>query len=133
MFVKRLESTTVWKQGSIARLQCSIKGSPELHTTWFFNDKELSAGGRYSMALKEGVTTLEIQDVVVSDGGNYTCEVFNEAGCESCSTKATVKGVSTQVRLIDTQFRVYNRDIGQCSVPPHPISLTSLNPLSSHV
>lgn len=30
---------------------------------------------------------------MLSDSGNYTCEVLNESGCESCSTKATVKGV----------------------------------------
>lgn len=93
VFVKRLEATTVWKQGSTARLQCTVKGSPELHTSWFFNNSELSVGGRYDMSLKDGVTTLEIQNVMLSDSGNYTCEVLNESGCESCSTKVTVKGV----------------------------------------
>uniref|UniRef100_A0A3B4WTZ8 Ig-like domain-containing protein n=1 Tax=Seriola lalandi dorsalis TaxID=1841481 RepID=A0A3B4WTZ8_SERLL len=89
VFVKRLEAATVWKQGSTSRLQCTIKGSPELHTTWFFNNSELSAGGRYSISLKNGVATLEIQEVMLSDSGNYTCEVLNESGCESCSTKVT--------------------------------------------
>uniref|UniRef100_A0A3B4WNS5 Ig-like domain-containing protein n=1 Tax=Seriola lalandi dorsalis TaxID=1841481 RepID=A0A3B4WNS5_SERLL len=74
VFVKRLEAATVWKQGSTSRLQCTIKGSPELHTTWFFNNSELSAGGRYSISLKNGVATLEIQEVMLSDSGNYTCE-----------------------------------------------------------
>lgn len=44
------------------------------------------------MSLKGGVATLEIQDVTLSDSGSYTCEVLNESGCESCSTKVTVKG-----------------------------------------
>ncbi|XP_049450272.1 titin-like [Epinephelus fuscoguttatus] len=91
VFVKRLEATTVWKQGSTARLQCTVKGSPELHTTWFFNNDELSAGGRYDISMKDGVATLEIRDVMLSDTGNFTCEVLNESGCESCSTKVTVK------------------------------------------
>lgn len=72
-----------------------VKGSPELHTTWFFNNSELSAGGRYGISMKDSVATLEIQDVILSDSGNYTCEVLNESGCESCSTKVTVKGVYT--------------------------------------
>uniref|UniRef100_A0A671TL56 Ig-like domain-containing protein n=1 Tax=Sparus aurata TaxID=8175 RepID=A0A671TL56_SPAAU len=93
-FVKPL-ATTVWKQGGTARLQCTVKGSPELHTSWFFNNSELSAGDRYGISLKDGVTTLEIKDVALSDSGNYTCEVLNESGCESCSTKVTVKGVQT--------------------------------------
>lgn len=93
--MKRLEASTVWKQGSTVRLQCSVKGSPELHTSWFFNNSELFAGGRYDIARKDGVTTLEIKDVMLSDSGNFTCEVLNESGCESCSTKAAVKGVWT--------------------------------------
>uniref|UniRef100_A0A7N8Y7R6 Ig-like domain-containing protein n=1 Tax=Mastacembelus armatus TaxID=205130 RepID=A0A7N8Y7R6_9TELE len=76
-------------QGSTARLQCTVKGSPELHTTWFLNNNELSAGGRYVISLKDGVSTLEVQDLTLSDSGNYTCEVLNESGCESCSTKVT--------------------------------------------
>lgn len=91
--MKRLEASTVWKQGSTARLQCSVKGSPELHTCWFFNGSLLSVGGRYEIGLKEGVTTLEIKEVMLSDSGSFTCEVLNESGCESCSTKVTVKGV----------------------------------------
>uniref|UniRef100_A0A3Q0SKN3 Ig-like domain-containing protein n=1 Tax=Amphilophus citrinellus TaxID=61819 RepID=A0A3Q0SKN3_AMPCI len=78
VFVKRLEATTIWKQGSTARLQCTIKGSPELHTTWFFNSSELPTGGRHAVSLKDGVATLEIHDVMLSDSGNYTCEVLND-------------------------------------------------------
>lgn len=95
VFVKRLEATTVWKQGSTARLQCSVKGSPELHTTWFFNNSELPVGGRYATSFKDGVAAVEISNVVSSDSGNYSCEVLNESGCESCSTKVTVKGVKS--------------------------------------
>uniref|UniRef100_A0AAX7UY94 Ig-like domain-containing protein n=1 Tax=Astatotilapia calliptera TaxID=8154 RepID=A0AAX7UY94_ASTCA len=89
-----LPSTTIWKQGSTARLQCTVKGSPELHSTWFLNNSELSTGGRHAVGLKDGVATLEIHDVLLTDSGNYTCEVLNECGCESCSIKVTVKGVS---------------------------------------
>ncbi|KAI4795897.1 hypothetical protein KUCAC02_029578 [Chaenocephalus aceratus] len=91
VFVKRLEASSAWRQGSTARLQCSVKGSPELHTSWFFDNSQLSAGGRYEISLKDGVTTLEIKDVTLSDSGSFTCEVLNESGCESCSTKVTVK------------------------------------------
>lgn len=97
IFVKRLEPTTVWKKGSSARLQCTVKGSPELHVTWFLNDKELSTNKKYRITFKEGLASLEISDVALLDSGNYTCEVLNEAGCESCSTKLTVKGLWTQL------------------------------------
>uniref|UniRef100_A0A669BVV8 Ig-like domain-containing protein n=1 Tax=Oreochromis niloticus TaxID=8128 RepID=A0A669BVV8_ORENI len=89
----QFSATTIWKQGSTARLQCTVKGSPELHTTWFLNNSELSTSGRHAVGLKDGVATLEIHNVMLTDSGNYTCEVLNECGCESCSIKVTVKGV----------------------------------------
>uniref|UniRef100_A0A3B5R6L4 Ig-like domain-containing protein n=1 Tax=Xiphophorus maculatus TaxID=8083 RepID=A0A3B5R6L4_XIPMA len=74
-FVKPLGSV----RGSTARLQCTVKGSPELHTTWFFNNSELSSGGRYAASFKDGVATLEINNVMLSDSGSYSCEVLNES------------------------------------------------------
>lgn len=76
-----------------ARVQCTVKGSPELHITWFMNDHELITGERHKITFKDGQAVLEINGVSVADTGNYTCEVLNEAGCESCSTLLTVKGV----------------------------------------
>ena len=92
-FIKRLESTVAWKQGSSARLQCTVSSSPDLQMSWFLNDRELSSGDRYSISLKDSVATLELRSVMLSDSGNYTCEVLNESGCESCTSKVTVKGL----------------------------------------
>lgn len=107
VFVKRLEANTVWKRGATARLQGSVTGSPMLHTSWFFNNSELCTGGRYELSLKDGVASLEVQGVDLSDSGNYTCEVLNESGCESCSTKVTVKGVwrGLQTPKVPNEFR----------------------------
>lgn len=84
----------MWKQGIAARMQCIVKGSAELKASWFLNDKELSDGDKYKITFKAGLATLEIIDVNVLDSGNYTCEVSNEAGSESCSTELSVKGLS---------------------------------------
>uniref|UniRef100_A0A3B5ART8 Ig-like domain-containing protein n=1 Tax=Stegastes partitus TaxID=144197 RepID=A0A3B5ART8_9TELE len=110
-------STAVWKQGSAARLQCTVKGSPELHTTWFFNNSELSAGGRYAISLKDGVATLEIQDVMLSDSGNYTCDVLNDSNfiavleCEvSGSAPFDVTWKKNKKRLsADKKFRIVSQ------------------------
>lgn len=87
-----MEPKILWKKGMSARLSCTIKGSPELHVTWFLNDKPLSFSEKHKISFKGGQATLEITDLSESDSGNYTCEVMNEAGCESCSSQVTVKG-----------------------------------------
>lgn len=93
-FVKKMEPKITWKQGIAARLQCTIKGSPELHIHWFWNERELSDGDKYKMSFKNGVATVEIMNLVVTDSGSYTCEVSNNAGSESCNTLVAVKGLS---------------------------------------
>uniref|UniRef100_A0A3Q3XM32 Ig-like domain-containing protein n=1 Tax=Mola mola TaxID=94237 RepID=A0A3Q3XM32_MOLML len=74
-FVKKMELKFTWKQGIAARLQCTVKGSPELHIHWYWNERELNDGEKYKMSFKNGVATLEIMNVVVLDSGSYTCEV----------------------------------------------------------
>ncbi|TNN69571.1 Titin [Liparis tanakae] len=90
-FVRKLEPVITWKQGIAARLQCTVKGSPELHIHWFWNERELVDGDKYKISFKSGVASLEIVNLVVTDSGSYTCEVSNNAGSESCNTLIAVK------------------------------------------
>lgn len=89
-----MENKITWKQGIAARLQCSVKGSPQLHSHWFWNERELSDGEQYKISFKSGVASLEIPNLLISDGGSYTCEVSNHAGSESCNALIAVKGLS---------------------------------------
>ncbi|KAA8595408.1 hypothetical protein FQN60_012543, partial [Etheostoma spectabile] len=91
IFVKKMEPKITWKQGIAARLQCSVKGSPELHIHWFWNERELGDGDKYKISFKNGVASLEIMNLLVTDSGSYTCEVSNNAGSESCNTLIAVK------------------------------------------
>uniref|UniRef100_A0A3B4YAV3 Ig-like domain-containing protein n=1 Tax=Seriola lalandi dorsalis TaxID=1841481 RepID=A0A3B4YAV3_SERLL len=103
-FVKKMEPKITWKQGIAARLQCSIKGSPELHIHWFWNERELSDGEKYKISFKNGVATLEIMNLMVTDSGSYTCEVSNNAGSESCNTLIAVKGLSNIAFTLHSLF-----------------------------
>ncbi|KAK1875087.1 Titin [Dissostichus eleginoides] len=90
-FVKKMENKITWKQGIAARLQCSVKGSPQLHIHWFWNERELSDGEKYKISFKSGVASLDILNLLITDSGSYTCEVSNNAGSESCNTLIAVK------------------------------------------
>uniref|UniRef100_A0A3Q3E3Q2 Ig-like domain-containing protein n=1 Tax=Hippocampus comes TaxID=109280 RepID=A0A3Q3E3Q2_HIPCM len=93
-FVKKMDPSVTWKQGIAARLHCTMKGSPELHIHWFWNERELSPGDKHKMSFTNGTATLEITNVLVTDSGRYTCEVSNNAGSESCNAAVAVKGLS---------------------------------------
>lgn len=100
-----MEPKITWKQGIAARLQCTVKGSPELHIHWFCNERELSGGDKYKISFKNGVATLEIMNLLVTDSGSYTCEVSNNAGNESCNTLIAVKGLSNLEFTVHPLFK----------------------------
>uniref|UniRef100_A0A7N8Y279 Ig-like domain-containing protein n=1 Tax=Mastacembelus armatus TaxID=205130 RepID=A0A7N8Y279_9TELE len=104
---KKLEPKVTWKQGVASCLQCTVKGSPELHIHWFLNDRELSEGEKYKISFKNGVATLEIMNLLVTDSGSYTCEVSNNAGSESCNTHIAVKGLpNLELQTVELECKV---------------------------
>ena len=55
--------------GSDIELNCISEGGPQLEYSWIVLDKQV---GNYSM--------LNISNAIVSNGGDYTCNVTNAAG-----------------------------------------------------
>lgn len=53
---------------------------------------EISSSPKYTMALTDLVSSLEIVNCTVEDGGDYVCVASSEAGTDRCSSTVTVKG-----------------------------------------
>ena len=64
----------MYSQGEQLMLNCSSEGGPELEYTWLFSG---------SMIPNANTSTLIINNVNTTDGGNYTCNVTNAAGFDS--------------------------------------------------
>ena len=62
---------TSYSQGEQLQLRCSSEGGPQLEYTWTFS------GG---MITNANSNILTIDNVTTSNGGNYTCNVTNNAG-----------------------------------------------------
>ena len=60
-------------QGQQLQLNCSSEGGPLLEYTWLFLDDIIP---------NENDSTLTIDNVTTTDGGDYTCNVTNDAGVD---------------------------------------------------
>ena len=62
----------MYLQGEQLVLNCQSDGGPELQYAWMFNSNEIT-----------NTSTLTINNVNTSNGGEYTCIVTNDAGSDN--------------------------------------------------
>ena len=62
-----------YSQGQQLQLTCSSEGGPQLEYTWSFLDDVIP---------NQSNSTLTIDNVTTTDGGDYTCNVTNDAGVD---------------------------------------------------
>ncbi|GLG99086.1 Fibroblast growth factor receptor homolog 1 [Gryllus bimaculatus] len=89
-FSKHFDSRVVKSVGNVIRLKCPAIGHPSLNITWLFNGKKVE-----KPSVKYGRWSLEIEDAMVPDTGNYTCVVCNELGCINFTYRVDVFGPLT--------------------------------------
>ena len=64
----------LYSQGQQLQLNCSSEGGPVLEYTWLFSG---------SIIPNANTSSLVIDNVNTAHGGDYTCNVTNEAGASS--------------------------------------------------
>uniref|UniRef100_A0A8C3BH28 Ig-like domain-containing protein n=1 Tax=Cairina moschata TaxID=8855 RepID=A0A8C3BH28_CAIMO len=83
--------------GSSIRMECKVSGSLPITAKWFKDGKEITDSAKCRSLCHENTMSLEIANLELSDSANYTCNISNIAGNDSCSAVLTVKG--TEVSL----------------------------------
>ena len=63
---------SVYSQGEQLVLNCLANGGPQLEYAWIFEGNEIA-----------NTSTLTINSVTASNGGEYTCNVTNDAGYDN--------------------------------------------------
>ena len=71
-FNVNVTGTNTYPQGDQLMLNCLSEGGPELEYSWIFEGNEIA-----------NTSILTINNVSTSNGGNYTCNVTNDAGYEN--------------------------------------------------
>lgn len=92
LFIKKLtKKDTVL--GSSIQMECKVSGSLPIYAKWFKDGKEITDSAKYRSLCHENTMSLEIANLELTDTANYTCNVSNIAGSDSCSAVLTVKGL----------------------------------------
>lgn len=78
--------------GDPAVLECTISGTPELKPKWYKDGMELSSGQKYKITFSKKISSLKVLSTDIGDTGDYTFEVSNEVGSDSCKMHLGVLG-----------------------------------------
>lgn len=91
-FVRTMKKAEVI-EGSAARFDVKLTGSPEPEVQWSKDDKPLTEGRKYRFDEgDDGVYSLFVNDVEADDEGVYKCEASNIKGEVSCTAPLEVEG-----------------------------------------
>lgn len=71
------------------RLRCNANGNPEPNITWLKNDEEPK---RNVGPITMNKWQLRVEDLIMTDSGNYKCIVCNYLGCIDHTFKVEVIG-----------------------------------------
>lgn len=101
-FVRTIRNAEVI-EGSAARFEVKIAGSPEPEVRWFKDDKPLKENRRLRFDEdNDGAFSLTVNDVKADDEGIYKCEAANVKGEIWCTAELIMERTFSLVLLIDS-------------------------------
>lgn len=82
--------------GRSAVFSCNVSAEPPPVITWRFNGVEITAGSKYTVMATAGETmttlsVLTINNLTVSDNGDYSCSAENDHGNETSTANLIVQ------------------------------------------
>uniref|UniRef100_A0A0S7EQR1 TITIN n=1 Tax=Poeciliopsis prolifica TaxID=188132 RepID=A0A0S7EQR1_9TELE len=103
-FTKRPSESIVDSTGKVVKMEARVSGSQPLTVTWYKDNQEIFASGKYDISFKNNMAVLCIRDSAVSDSSVYTCQASNEAGKVSCQVSLTVSGRECNPKITFTRL-----------------------------
>lgn len=100
MFIESLQPVEV-VQGSPAKLQCKVTGTPEPIIEWFRDSEPVKEDKRIKMRFDGELCTLKILSTELEDEGAYKCVAKNDIGSVSCASELLVNEPNKKPEFIE--------------------------------
>nr|XP_054758196.1 telokin-like [Lytechinus pictus] len=100
-FLKKIVNLEV-AEGSPARFECKVVGSPRPEVQWFHEGKLIQSMPHKRVSTgSDGTSTLYIPQVLADDSGRISVTASNPAGQVTCSSQLLVEDSEESVKPLD--------------------------------
>lgn len=93
MFAEPVQPVEV-KEGSNAKLQCTVVAEPKPNVEWFKNGIRVKENRRVKIESDGATISLTIRETRTPDQGQYKCVVTNDVGSASSAAALTIKAIT---------------------------------------
>ncbi len=92
-FILKPRSRSVF-EGSTVRFTCTSNGDPEPTIEWFFNGDAFVPDKRKDLKLRNGISTITINNACADDIGDYKVVATNESGVLEHIATLSIEGLT---------------------------------------
>ncbi|XP_043669858.1 titin-like isoform X2 [Vespula pensylvanica] len=110
-FIKILPGQLKALEGSTIKLECEIRGDPNINVKWYRETAEIDPNNdsRYSVGRRGLRCSLAIETIKEDDSGRYICEASNKVGKVSSFARVLVV---TDPKIIEADEKLRSRILG---------------------
>lgn len=74
-------------------MECKVSGSLPMVFSWYKDFKLITSSEKYKLLYQDNTTTLEFDQLEISDRGTYICKATNSVGSDECSGFLNITGL----------------------------------------
>lgn len=77
-------------------MECKASGSLPMSFSWYKERILITTNEKYKILSQDNTTTLEVNQLEISDHGTYICKATNSVGSDECSAFLNITGLKDE-------------------------------------
>ncbi len=128
-FIRKIPGFKTQSVGDSVNLKCQFTGIPTPQNQWFKNGEPLKTSSKITLKAFDDEASLTINNIEVSDEGEYSCKISNSQGFEICKCQLDVERPKPKEQPIKREERPIKKEEPAPTPAPRVIKPVAPEPI----